>query len=116
MSGEHNKKGIDMINKENKKNMNGSIWSIFMHADREDLFLMVLGIIGAIGEGFTTPLILYLSSRMMNNIGSSSTMDGNTFIHNINKVLFFFLFTHSHHMGLKSLKSLEIFRREKDIQ
>jgi len=69
-----------------KKNMNGSIRSIFMHADGEDWFLMVLGTIGAIGEGFNAPLILYICSQMINNIGSSSTMDGDTFIHNINKV------------------------------
>jgi len=59
-----------------------------MHADGKDLFFMILGTIGAIGEGVTTPLVLLISSRMMNNIGSSSTMGGNTFIHNINKVQF----------------------------
>ncbi|XP_045795089.1 ABC transporter B family member 15-like isoform X1 [Trifolium pratense] len=81
MGGVDNRKWIDLF----KKNKNGSIWSIFMHADREDWLLMVLGTIGAIGEGFTFPLILYISSRMINNIGSSSTMEPNIFIHNINK-------------------------------
>ncbi|XP_028213387.1 ABC transporter B family member 15-like [Glycine soja] len=77
-----------MVSMERKtKNENGSIGfgSIFMHADGKDLLLMVLGTIGAVGEGLATPLVLYISSRMMNNIGSSSNMDGNTFIHNINK-------------------------------
>ncbi|KAK9272797.1 hypothetical protein L1049_003175 [Liquidambar formosana] len=40
-----------MINK--KKN--GSIGSVFMHADRVDKCLMALGFIGAVGDGFTTP-------------------------------------------------------------
>ncbi|WJX81549.1 ABC transporter B member 15 [Trifolium repens] len=84
MGGVDNRKWKDLFKKK-KKNKNGSIWSIFMHADVEDWFLMVLGTIGAIGEGFTFPLILYISSRMINNIGSSSTMEPDTFIHNINK-------------------------------
>ncbi|XP_058768786.1 ABC transporter B family member 15-like [Vicia villosa] len=71
--------------KERKKNMNGSIWSIFMHADTQDWFLMILGTIGAIGEGFTTPVMLFLSSRVINTYGTSSSTDGNTFIHNSNK-------------------------------
>ncbi|XP_058739518.1 ABC transporter B family member 15-like [Vicia villosa] len=71
--------------KERNKNVNGSIWSIFMHADTQDWFLMVLGTIGSIGEGIITPLVLLISSRMMNNYGTSSSTDGNTFIHNINK-------------------------------
>ncbi|MCI29567.1 ABC transporter B family member 15-like, partial [Trifolium medium] len=49
MGGVDNRKWIDLFKKE-KKNKNGSIWSIFMHADREDWLLMVLGTIGAIGE------------------------------------------------------------------
>ncbi|KAK2413970.1 ABC transporter B family member [Trifolium repens] len=84
MGGVDNRKWKDLFKKK-KKNKNGSIWSIFMHADAEDWFLMVLGTIGAIGEGFSFPLILYISSRMINNIGSSSTMEPDTFIHNINK-------------------------------
>ncbi|WJX76042.1 ABC transporter B member 15 [Trifolium repens] len=84
MGGVDSRKLIGLFKKKNK-NKNGSIWSIFMHADVEDWFLMVLGTIGAIGEGFTFPLILYISSRMINNIGSSSTMEPDTFIHNINK-------------------------------
>lgn len=87
MGGEH-RKGDE---KKKKKKINGSIWSIFMHADGHDWFLMVLGTIGAIGEGLSTPLVLYLSCRMMNNIGTSSSMSPNTFIHNINKVLCFSL-------------------------
>ncbi|KAI9119183.1 hypothetical protein K1719_009858 [Acacia pycnantha] len=68
-----------------KKKKNGSIRSIFMHADTADLFLMVLGVIGSLGDGFTTPLVLFISSRLMNSVGSSSTVGPTSFTHNINK-------------------------------
>ena len=97
--GRDQKSVVAMVGQERKTNKkNGSLGFrfIFMHADGKDLFLMVLGTIGAVGEGLATPLVLYISSRMMNNIGISSNMDGNTFIHNINKVQFFIsLFMHT---------------------
>lgn len=79
-------KSVSMV-REEKKKKNGSTGfaSIFMHADAKDWFFMVLGTIGAVSEGFTTPLVLFLSSRMMNNIGNSSNMEVTTFVHNINK-------------------------------
>ncbi|KAK7339020.1 hypothetical protein VNO77_19659 [Canavalia gladiata] len=81
--GRDEKGTVGMVRQQKMKN--GSIGSIFMHADRIDLFLMVLATFGAVGEGLSTPLVVYISSRMMNTIGGSSKMDGNTFIHNINK-------------------------------
>ncbi|RDX99992.1 ABC transporter B family member 15, partial [Mucuna pruriens] len=76
---------VSQEKKNKKKNGSNGFGSIFMHADGKDLFLMMLGTFGSVGEGLTNPIVLYISSRMMNNIGSSSNMDGNTFIHNINK-------------------------------
>ncbi|XP_020206716.1 ABC transporter B family member 15 [Cajanus cajan] len=73
------------MDKKNKKIGSTGYGSIFMHADRKDWFFMIVGTIGAVGEGLTTPLVLLISSRMMNNIGSSSNMDGHTFIHNIDR-------------------------------
>ena len=78
------KKCVGMV--KNKKKKNGSFRSIFMHADGFDWFLMILGFLGAIGDGFGTPLVLLISSRLMNNIGGSASMDVNVFQHNINKV------------------------------
>lgn len=60
--------------------------SIFMHADAVDKFLMTLGFIGAMGDGFTTPLVLIVSSRLMNNIGAtSSNSPTETFVTNVDK-------------------------------
>ncbi|XP_027358813.1 ABC transporter B family member 15-like [Abrus precatorius] len=77
----HNCVSVEMV----PKAKNGSIQSIFMHADSLDWVFMVFGFLGAIGDGFTTPFCLYITSRIMNNIGSVLTMAPSTFIQNVNK-------------------------------
>ncbi|PPD98097.1 hypothetical protein GOBAR_DD04887 [Gossypium barbadense] len=56
-----------------------------MHADDVDMWLMTLGFIGAVGDGFSTPLVLLVTSKLMNNLGGSSAFTADMFIHNINK-------------------------------
>ncbi|XP_010514536.1 PREDICTED: ABC transporter B family member 15 [Camelina sativa] len=68
----------------NKMKGLGSVRSIFMHADRVDWVLMGLGFIGAIGDGFTTPLVLLITSKLMNNLGGSS-FNTETFMQSISK-------------------------------
>ncbi|KAK8490472.1 hypothetical protein V6N12_076239, partial [Hibiscus sabdariffa] len=65
--------------------VNGSVRSIFMHADGVDMWLMALGFIGALGDGFSTPLVLLVTSKLMNNLGDSSAFTADMFVHNINK-------------------------------
>ncbi|KAK6913177.1 ABC transporter type 1, transmembrane domain [Dillenia turbinata] len=55
-----------------KKKKGGSVRSIFMHADGVDKLLMVLGFLGAVGDGFGVPITLTVTSKLMNNIGGSS--------------------------------------------
>ncbi|CAL9248278.1 unnamed protein product [Arabidopsis halleri] len=62
----------------------GSIRSIFMHADGVDWMLMALGLIGAVGDGFTTPIVFFISSMLLNDLGSSSFND-KTFMQAISK-------------------------------
>ncbi|CAN8266078.1 unnamed protein product [Cochlearia groenlandica] len=62
----------------------GSIRSIFMHADGVDWLLMGLGFIGAVGDGFTTPLVLLITSKLMNNLGGSS-FNNDIFMQSISK-------------------------------
>lgn len=57
-----------------------------MHADSVDICLMVLGFLGAVGDGFSTPLVLLITSRLMNNIGEASTSLEENLLTNINKV------------------------------
>ncbi|XP_013616436.1 PREDICTED: ABC transporter B family member 15-like [Brassica oleracea var. oleracea] len=61
-----------------------SVRSIFMHADCVDWLLMGLGFIGAVGDGFTTPLVLLITSKLMNNLGGSY-LNTETFMQNISK-------------------------------
>ncbi|CAL9248282.1 unnamed protein product [Arabidopsis halleri] len=68
----------------NKMKSFGSIRSIFMHADGVDWLLMGLGLIGAVGDGFTTPLVLLITSKLMNNLGGSS-FNTDTFMQSISK-------------------------------
>ena len=77
-----------------KKKGSGGIKGIFIHADAVDILLMTLGFIGALGDGFTSPVVLFVSSRLMNSIGNTSKMSASShnmhvFLHSIEKVLFF---------------------------
>ncbi|KAL6634178.1 hypothetical protein ACP70R_026849 [Stipagrostis hirtigluma subsp. patula] len=47
-----------------------SFMSVFMHADAADVALMLLGLVGAVGEGLATPVRLVIYSRIANDIGS----------------------------------------------
>ncbi|KAF7089356.1 hypothetical protein CFC21_092352 [Triticum aestivum] len=47
-----------------------SLVSVFMHADAADVALMVLGLVGAIGDGVSTPAMLLITSRIFNDLGS----------------------------------------------
>ncbi|CAN6230657.1 unnamed protein product [Urochloa humidicola] len=47
-----------------------SFTSLFMHVDAVDVALMVLGLVGAIGDGMSTPIMFLIASRIFNNAGS----------------------------------------------
>ncbi|PON37426.1 ABC transporter [Trema orientale] len=67
------------------KRVNGSIGSIFMHADKVDMCLMAVGLVGAVVDGFTDRLPVLFTGHMVNTIGSASKMDPDAFHHNMNK-------------------------------
>ncbi|CAL4887382.1 unnamed protein product [Urochloa decumbens] len=46
-----------------------SFMSVFEHADGVDVALMVLGFVGAVGDGMSTPAMLLISSRITNEFG-----------------------------------------------
>ncbi|KAL6888381.1 hypothetical protein ACP4OV_009407 [Aristida adscensionis] len=47
-----------------------SFASVFAHADAADVALMVLGLVGAIGDGMSTPLLVLLLRGIFNGIGA----------------------------------------------
>ncbi|ONK70235.1 uncharacterized protein A4U43_C05F31650 [Asparagus officinalis] len=58
------------INRKKKKKRSSSIRTIFMHADTSDRFLMIFGVVGALGDGFSLPVMLLVTSKLMNNLGN----------------------------------------------
>ncbi|KAL5212613.1 hypothetical protein ABZP36_023460 [Zizania latifolia] len=46
-----------------------SFMSVFMHADAADVVLMVLGLVGAVGDGLSTPVMLFITSKVFNDLG-----------------------------------------------
>ncbi|KAG2659009.1 hypothetical protein PVAP13_1KG328600 [Panicum virgatum] len=46
-----------------------SFMSVFMHADAADVALMVLGLVGAMGDGMSLPATLLLYIRLTNDLG-----------------------------------------------
>nr|XP_018678767.1 PREDICTED: putative multidrug resistance protein [Musa acuminata subsp. malaccensis] len=51
-----------------------SLWTIFMHADAVDKWLMALGFSGAIMSGIATPMVLFITSNMVNNLGTGPSL------------------------------------------
>ena len=47
-----------------------SFASVFKHADAVDVALMVLGLVGAMGDGMSTPVTLLIASRIFNDSGT----------------------------------------------
>ncbi|KAL6888374.1 hypothetical protein ACP4OV_009400 [Aristida adscensionis] len=47
-----------------------SFASVFMHADATDVVLMALGLVGAVGDGLSTPVLLILCSHIYNDLGN----------------------------------------------
>uniref|UniRef100_A0A804IBC5 Uncharacterized protein n=1 Tax=Musa acuminata subsp. malaccensis TaxID=214687 RepID=A0A804IBC5_MUSAM len=62
----------------------GGIRAIFMHADVVDKWLMALGFSGAIMSGIATPMVLFITSNMMNNLGTGPSLSPR-FIDQVNK-------------------------------
>ncbi|XP_078443154.1 putative multidrug resistance protein [Wolffia australiana] len=53
-----------------------SIWTLFMHADAVDMWLMCLGLLGSLADGFSLPAMLIITSKIMNNLGKTTGVAG----------------------------------------
>lgn len=69
-----------------QKKSYGSFRSIFMHADKADILLMTLGFLGAVCDGVSMPVMLIVTSKLMNNLGGNNdTSNTDNFTHHINE-------------------------------
>ncbi|KAL8475590.1 hypothetical protein ACS0TY_028304 [Phlomoides rotata] len=69
--------------KKNRKTI--SFGSIFMHADNWDMLLMGMGLFGAFGDGVSMPVMLLVTSKLMNSFGHSQVSAADEFTHQINQ-------------------------------
>ncbi|XP_021807104.1 putative ABC transporter B family member 8 [Prunus avium] len=74
-------KGSDERSSHGSKGRN-SVVKIFRYADWVDVVLMVLGTVGAVGDGMSTNCLLVFVSRLMNNLGYGQSQQNNN--HGIN--------------------------------
>lgn len=64
-----------------------SIAIIFRYADWVDVVLMVMGALGAIGDGMSTNVLLIFVSRIMNSLGyGNNKKHGGNFMSEVEKV------------------------------
>ncbi|XWS17332.1 hypothetical protein CRYUN_Cryun33cG0058300 [Craigia yunnanensis] len=82
------KKG-EMREKERKH----SIGKIFRYADWVDILLMVLGTVGAIGDGMSTNWLIVFAGRIMNSMGYGNTQqNNNNFMEEVQKCSLYFTY------------------------
>ncbi|XP_008242496.1 PREDICTED: putative ABC transporter B family member 8 [Prunus mume] len=74
-------RGSDERSSHGSKGRN-SVVKIFRYADWVDVVLMVLGTVGAVGDGMSTNCLLVFVSRLMNNLGYGQSQQNNN--HGIN--------------------------------
>jgi ATP-binding cassette subfamily B (MDR/TAP) protein 1 len=69
-----------------KAAVGSSFRSVFMHADAADVVLMALGLVGAVGDGLSMPVMLFITSRIFNDLGGSAADLLQEFSSKINEV------------------------------
>ncbi|PKI77774.1 hypothetical protein CRG98_001822 [Punica granatum] len=73
------------MNERKNKKKTWSLRSVFMHANRVDKFLMALGLVGAVCNGFSMPVVLFVTDHLINAIGTSPSLDSEVFRDSMNK-------------------------------
>jgi ATP-binding cassette subfamily B (MDR/TAP) protein 1 len=87
-----------MMKKTSQKKKNSeiknSIWLIFRYADHIDVVLMIMGTIGAIGDGMSTNCLLVYVSHLFNSLGYGKTQNNNhvNFMVEVEKCSLYFVF------------------------
>ncbi|KAF4390043.1 hypothetical protein F8388_002985 [Cannabis sativa] len=77
-----------MTRSNNSDNSSSNLMIIFRYADWVDILLMILGTVGAIGDGMSTNCLLVFASRLMNSLGYGQTQNnhaGTNFMDEVQK-------------------------------
>ncbi|XVE54190.1 hypothetical protein DITRI_Ditri03aG0060700 [Diplodiscus trichospermus] len=76
-----------------KERKHNNIAIIFRYADWVDILLMVLGTIGAIGDGMSTNWLIVFAGRIMNSMGYGNTQqNNNNFMEEVEKCSLYFTY------------------------
>ncbi|KAM0942671.1 putative ABC-type xenobiotic transporter [Dioscorea sansibarensis] len=62
-----------------------SISTIFKHANATDQWLMAFGFIGAVGDGLSGPMMVYITSKLINNLNNDISSPYSLFNHKMNE-------------------------------
>lgn len=71
-----------------RKKEGGSISIILRYGDWIDVVLMLMGSLGAIGDGMSTNVLLLFASRIMNSLGNRNNNNSDTSMSEVEKVVF----------------------------
>ncbi|KAJ0030980.1 hypothetical protein Pint_13270 [Pistacia integerrima] len=74
------------------KESKNSIAIILRYADWTDILLMMLGTVGAIGDGMSTNCLLVFASRIMNSLGYGHTQNHDSFMDEVEKCSLYFVY------------------------
>ncbi|WJX30177.1 ATP-binding cassette, sub-B (MDR TAP), member 8 [Trifolium repens] len=70
----------------------GSIGIILRYGDWIDVVLMLMGALGAIGDGMSTNVLLLFASRIMNSLGGSNNNNSETSMSEVEKCSLYFVY------------------------
>ncbi|XP_052117764.1 putative ABC transporter B family member 8 [Arachis duranensis] len=86
-------------NKGERKIERGSIAIILRYADCVDVLLMLMGAVGAVGDGMSTNILLIFASRIMNSLGygnqqqqQQSSGTANNYMSQVEKCSLYFVY------------------------
>ncbi|KAH9301194.1 hypothetical protein KI387_012777 [Taxus chinensis] len=70
-----------------------SVRNVFRYADKVDVGLMIMGTLGAVLDGMSTPVLVIVVSRILNTIGGGQEDGSHTFMDRINQYALYFVYT-----------------------
>ncbi|KAJ8549395.1 hypothetical protein K7X08_033102 [Anisodus acutangulus] len=79
----------EKLEKKGDEDQKVPFYKLFSFADRLDVALMIIGTIGAIGNGLTQPLMTLIFGQLVNSFGSSNSDE---VVHKISKVSIYYVY------------------------